>query len=249
MRIGLVIIFLLTYGILGAVNLEGSASANALSGLTAISQSVGDYSLSPVIGLTGACSTWQKPFSQAETSIYGFHTAFRTGSFIVATGLNYLNHPDYRWQNEYLALGIYHAGFALGVSQHLEYEKIAQESWYDWKNDFALKYNGSEYGSEIRYQACGSSDAAWTLSATHRLSKAAEVCSAYTWHKQQPDSYSVASSVRIATPLLLQTSWQSEPARFGAGLKFSISKVELMYAVRTHAELSLTHCLDLGILW
>lgn len=244
-----ILLLCLCVGVLHAKMSEVSASSNALSGITALSESVADYASSPIIGYTGLCSTWQKPFSQTELSIYGFHTAFRSGKCIIASGLNYMQHPDYRLQDEYLSLSVYHYGFALGASQHLLYDKIGAESNYDWTNDFALGYKGDDYGSEIRYQAEGSSDAAWTLSATHKLSSAAEVCSAYTWRKLNKDSYSVASSVRIASPLLLQTSWQSEPARFGAGLKFRVSGVELMYAVRTHAELDLTHSLDLGILW
>lgn len=234
---------------LGAVVTEYSASANALSGITMLSQSVADYALSPVVGVAGIGSTWHQPFSSKETGIYGLHTAFPISQFLVASGINYLNHPDYRWQDEYLSLSIHQAGFALGATQHLVYEKISEDVWYNWSNDFALRYMGDVYGSEIRYIGSGTDDAAWILSAQNRLSKSTTVCSSYTWRKGSEDSYAVGSSVQIAAPLLLQTSWQSEPARFGAGLKFIIDRMELMYSIRTHAELSLSHSLDLGVAW
>ncbi|PKN72441.1 MAG: hypothetical protein CVU50_07680 [Candidatus Cloacimonetes bacterium HGW-Cloacimonetes-3] len=240
---------LLCVSCLGAVVIEYSASANALSGITMLSQSVGDYALSPVVGITGVCSTWHQPFSNKETAIYGLHTAFPLSKFLVASGINYLNHPDYRWQDEYLSLCINHYGFALGATQHLVYEKISNDTWYNWNNDFALRYMGDTYGSEIRYIRAGTNDAAWTLSANNRLSPSTTVCSSYTWRTEGEDSYAVGSSIQIASPLLLQSSWQSEPARFGAGLKFIINRMELMYSVRTHAELSLSHSLDLGVAW
>lgn len=249
MRCLLLICILLYVSTVGAVVAEYSASANALSGITMLSQSVGDYALSPVVGASGVCSSWHKPFGNAETSIYGFHTAFPTGSFIVATGINYLDHPDYRWQDEYICLSINHAGFAMGATQHLVYEKIAEDSWFNWNNDFAIRYMGDLYGSEIRYIRSGTEDAAWILSAQNKLSSSTTVCTAYSWRKNGEDTYAVASSVQIASPLLLQCSWQSEPARFGVGVKFIVNKLELMYGIRSHAELSLTHCLDLGVAW
>jgi len=232
-----------------AITAEYSASANTLSGITMLSQSVSDFALSPVIGITGVCSTWHKPFSNPETSIYGIHSAFPTANFIIASGINYLNHSDYRWQDEYLSISIHHSGFALGATQHLVYEKIANDSWYNWNNDFALRYMGETYGSEVRYTSSGSEDAAWVLSAQNKLSPSTTVCSSYTWRKDGDDSYAAASSIQIASPLLLQTSWQSDPARFGMGLKFIINKLELMYGIRSHPELNLTHSIDLGYCW
>lgn len=250
MRLWLLLSCIFLYsGVAYAVTAEYSASANTLSGITMLSQSVSDYALSPVIGTTGVCSTWHKPFSNPETSIYGLHTAFPTSNFIIASGINYLNHPDYRWQDEYLSLSINYSGFALGATQHLVYEKIATDSWYNWCNDFALRYAGDTYGSEIRYIGSGSDDAAWILSAQNKLSPSTTVCSSYTWRKNGNDCYAAASSIQIASPLLLQTSWQSDPARFGMGLKFIINKLELMYGIRSHPELNLTHNIDLGFRW
>ena len=46
-----------------SVTTENSASANALSGITMLSASPADYTLSPVIGESGICFSWHQPLA------------------------------------------------------------------------------------------------------------------------------------------------------------------------------------------
>ena len=248
MRHCLLLLLLLLYASLYGVVTEYSASSNSLSGITLLSDSPADYILSPVVASTGFCSTYFKPFGNSETTIYGLHTAFVNGGFIVASGLAYLSHPDYRWQDEYLCLSFNYEGFSLGATQHLVYEKIAEDSWYNWENDFGFAYRGDEYGTEFRYIRVRGNDAAFILSASRDMG-VSEVCTSYTWRKGEEGSYAVGTSTTLAAPLQLISSWQSDPARFGAGLKFFIGNLELMYGIRTHPELNLSHSLDLVFYW
>lgn len=234
---------------LAAVLTENSASANALSGITLLSESVSDFYLSPILGSTGICATWYKPFGNTDTAIYGLHSAFLMRNVIVATGINYLDHQDYRWQDEYLSLSLNYSSLALGASQHLVYEKIGEDSWYKWDNDYGAKISSKTAAAELRYLRARSDDASLVLSASTQLNTSSSVCSAYTWRKRDKGSYAFATSYQIASPLVLQSSWQSEPARFGMGLKVIMGKLALMYGIRSHPELSLTHCLDLEATW
>lgn len=227
---------------------EYSASANSLSGITLLSTTNADYILSPVMATTGFSSSYHKPFGDGDSSIYGLHTAFSNANFIIAGGLAYLSHPDYRWQDEYLCLSYNVGGFTLGATQHLMYEKIAENSWYNWDNDFGLAYRGDEVATELRYLRVRGDDAAFILSASRKIG-VSTICTSYTWRKSEANSYAVGTSTVLAAPLLLQSSWQSEPARFGLGLKFYIGGIDLMYGIRTHPELNLSHSLDLGYSW
>lgn len=249
MKLGLTLLLLLCQMSLGALLSEYSASANALSGITMLSESVADLAISPLVASSGFAASYHRPFGLKDTTFYGLHTAQPLGIVNIGTGINYLAHPDYRWQDQYLVLGIHRAGFALGATQHLLYERIASTSSYTWDNDLALGYLRGNYGAEIRWLRCREPDAAVVLSVQTRLSTAASVCIAYTYRKHASDSYGLASSYQIASPLLLQTSWQSDPARFGLGCKFSIDSWYLMYSLRTHPELNLTHSLDIGRSW
>jgi len=237
------------YAPLTAIITESSASASSLSGITMLSTSPADYILSPIVGATGVCTSWQIPYGISSATTYGLHTAFPLHPFIVASGISYLNHPDYRWQDEYLAAGVHFKGFRLGATQHLLYEKIARESWLTWDNDFAIALESDVYGTELRYNSCRTRDAAVILSASSKVNKSTTICSAYTWRKHDADTYAIASNYQVARPLIINCSWQSDPARFGIGMNILMGGISLMYAVRTHTELNLTHNLDLGASW
>lgn len=235
--------------VLWALGGEYSASAAALSGVTMLSESVSDFSISPVITRCGFSASWQRPFGISDATTYGLHNAVPLAPFIMATGINYLSHPDYRWQDQYLSLELAGGGFALGATEHLIYEKIGDHSWYTWDNDLGLRWESGDYGTEIRYLHCRGADAALVLSALTDFGGGTTVCSSYTWRKDAEDSYAVATSCELVPGFLLQSSWQSEPARFGLGCKFRLDRWELMYSLRTHPELDLTHSVDLGVAW
>lgn len=226
-----------------------SASASALNGIILLSDNPADFALSPLLGVSGFSASWQRPFGLSGTDLLGLHSAFGKGIINYATGLVYLANQNYRWQDEYLALGVNLGGLKAGATQHLIYEKIEKDSWFTWDNDFALAAESGDYATEIRYNNARSADATLTLSAASGLQKAASFCSAYTWKKGSRGSYSVASVFRVAEPLQLQCSWQSDPGRFGFGILVLVGRIKLNYAVQTHPELNLTHSLDLGSAW
>ena len=226
-----------------------SASATALGEITQLSDSPADYALSPLIAETGCCVSYLKPFSLADTGVYGVHTAFAKNPFRFATGMLYLDHTGYRWQNGYLCLALASAGWKVGLTQHLVYERISQESWFTWDNDYALGYENKAYGMELRYNNAHSSDAAFSLTGSTRLDPSAKMASTLTWQNGEPLYYALASVYQIAKPLAFQTSYQSEPSRFGCGIKIAVEGYRLQYAVQTHPELSLSHAVDLGFSW
>jgi hypothetical protein len=245
------LIFILLCGcsFLSCITTENSASANALSGITILSVSPADFSLSPVVGKSGICFSWHQPFGVKDISVYGFHSAFPLKPLIIATGIDYLAHPDYRLQDEYLALSASFSAFSIGATQHLLYEKIEDQVWFTWKSDFAIAYKEKNFAGEIRCNDLGSSHKALTLSAAITAAENTTFASAYSFKQEEKDSYALATSFAVAKPFLIQCSWQSVPARFGLGLKMLTGNWNLMYAVRTHTELGLTHLVDLGYAW
>lgn len=243
------LLFVFVSPFLAAATMDNSASANALSGITILSTSPADYLISPLIGTTGICLSWQQPYGINNLNLYGLHSAFPIRPVILATGIAYLDHPDYRWQDEYLALSASFSGLRLGITQHLIYEKIEAESWLTWYNDFALAYQKKGWGAEIRGNNIQTEDFALTFSGSIPANETTLISPAYTFREKAKDSYCLATSFIIAKPLSLQCSWQNEPARFGLGMKVLIGNINVMYAVRTHTELGLTHIVDLGSAW
>lgn len=235
---------------LTAVVTEDSASSNALSGITLLSSSVSDFTLSPTIPATGVALSGHWPFGMADCAVYGLQTAQALGPLIANCGANFLTTQDYRLQNYQLGLALHYQDLSLGATGFLHYENFAGlASYHEWSSNLALSYRGAEYGTEIKLVHLGQPDSELHLTASNCIIPGVTAASTYVYSRQQEDSYRFASSYELVDLLLLQVSWQSAPARFGAGLNLCIGSTELMYAVRSHPELRLSQSLDLAFRW
>lgn len=235
---------------LSAVVTEDSASSNALSGITLLSHSLSDLNLSPTIPATGAAFSYHFPYSMASCGVYSLNTATALAPFILNSGAGFLEHDDYRWQDFRLGLALHWEGVSLGYSEHLIYEKISTgDSYHTWTGDLALSFRGEEYGTEVKLLRMGTDDSELHLTAGTSFIPEIKCASTYVYAPHGEDSYRFASSYEIADICLLQVSWQNRPPRFGAGLKFRINNLEIMYGLRSHSELNLSHALDLGFSW
>jgi len=235
---------------MNSVVTEDTASANALSGITLLSSSVADLGLSPTIPKTGFALSYNIPFSSTGCGVYSLNTGTRLGSFIASAGASYMEQEDYRWQDIHLGLAWHYKDLAAGYSQHLIYEKFSNDmSYHTWTGNLGLSYRRLDYGGEIRLIHLGQDDAELHLSASSLVVEGVYGSSSYVYAPNSDDSFRFATSIRVSGPFQLQASWQNTPPRFGGGLKFSHADWEIMYAIRSHAELSLTHALDLGYNW
>lgn len=235
---------------LNGVLTEDSASAAALSGVTALSESVSDFALSPIIPRNGFSFSYHSPFGQSELGTWGFHNAIRSGYWNLAGGLTMLNGDDYRWQDQYLSVALGSREVAIGYTQHLVYDRAGDGAGhYDWQSDAAFGFMGDIYGAEVRYIRMGSPDAQLHLTASTRMAGDVTFATDYVYCPHGKDSYRAASSYNIADVLMFQTSWQSEPARFGFGIRLNIAGANLMYSARTHPTLNLSHAIDIGFSW
>jgi hypothetical protein len=233
-----------------AIITEDSASANALSGITLLSWSVSDFALSPTIPATGIAFSCHFPYSVPECGVYSLNTATSLNPFIVSAGISYLDQGDYRVQDLHLGMAFHYNSLSIGYAEHLLYEKVSTgNSYHTWNGNLSLSYRGDTYGTEIRLMHPGAEDAELNLSASTRVAQGVNCASTYIYSPHEEDSYRVATAIEIGEPILLMASWQSNPARFGAGLKFRYKAGEITYGIRTHTDLKLSHSLDLGFTW
>ncbi len=229
---------------------EESASANALSGITLLSDNVGDRYLSPIITATGIDFSYHYPFGDADCAVLGFHNAVRSGILNTAVGISLLNHPDYRWQDHYLSLNIGTPELAVGYTQHLLFERVGQDDpYYQWSGDVALGFQGDPYGTEIRYIRMGTSDAQLHLTASTRIASDIIVATDYVYSARYKDSVRCATSYDIGGVLRMSTSWQTEPPRFAFGIGIRMASGNITYALRTHPRLNTSHSFDIGFSW
>jgi len=250
LKVGSFLLILLLFPTLNAIITLDTASTNALSGITILSNSIADFALSPNISNTGIAFSAHIPFGMTDCTVYCLNTATQFNPFILSTGIAHLDQGDYRNQDYFLGLAFHYKNLTLGYTEHLQYEKISTgNSYHTWLSNVALTYSCPEYGAEIKSLHLTSSDEEWHISAMVKIIDEVYGAGSYVYIPNYEDNYRIATSIKLNEPLSLLVSWQNTPSQFGMGIKLKIKRGELTYAIRTHSELNLSHSLDLGFNW
>jgi len=250
MRKALIFLSIFLIGALSATLVEYSPTANALNGITLLSDSVTDYSLSPVLALTGISSFYQRPFNTSEIAVLGFGVAAARNRFIFAGGTTYLHHSDYSWHNPFLNLSYNYYGISVGTSGHMVYDSVQDEdSRYDFSWDLGARYGYKDYGAEVKIIRIGSEDEQLAISMKAELSEGIGTSTSYVYETGGNDFFRAGLHTEINKYLAVFGSWQNEPNRFGFGLRFGIEPWSLMYSIRTHPQLDVSHGISLDIDW
>lgn len=248
-RIGCCLLGLICCSLSYALILENSASANALNGCPLLSQSVCDYALSPVNGSYGLGSSYSSPFSIPGLHVFGLHTAFPSRWLGYALGTSYLSAEDYDLQSYYLNLHLKLGDILIGSNQHLEFEIISNDDTHiETKTDFGIRLGG-RFPSEISLLGLGSQDRIYSFSFGSHISKRSFTAVTYRTDWDKDFIYCIASQYNITDGFRIMSSYQDEPTRFGAGIELSVLNLRVLYAIRTHIELNLTHAIDLSFDW
>lgn len=229
--------------------LECSASANALNGIVSISESVADHNLSPLIGSSGLEISYYTPFSISEIQTFGLYSAYRGNHSIVTSGISYLMHDDYKWQDTFVGISLHGESFSVGATQHLSLDYIRDSGTeYDLSTDIGGRIRSDIAYVDVVWQRGFSDNAKYCASLSANPMKGSVVSTAYTWGKNDC-IYGVAAKHRISPALQILSSWQNNPARLGLGIELKLSRIKILYGIRTHPELDMSHAIDLGYEW
>jgi len=227
-----------------------SATSNALSGLSILSESVADYSLSPVLGESGISSFYHRPFNTPGIDIFGLHSAIAKNDLILAVGTSYLGHKDYCRQNPYLNLNWTYQGLIVGATGHLLYDAVGQEDGqYLWSWDLGLKYTYQGYSAQLLLLHKDLYDEAYQISVKASPSRDVDLGIGYQRNPNMEDLLSLGIVVRLNDYLGVLSSWQNQQSRFGGGLMLHLGQWSIGYSVRSHPDLDLSHAISLDYSW
>nr|MDK2851294.1 hypothetical protein [Candidatus Cloacimonadota bacterium] len=227
-----------------------SATANALSGLSILSESVADYAYSPVLGKTGISSNYHRPFNTSGIDILGLHSAISEGNFIFAIGTSYLHHEDYCQQNPYLNINYRFKHFRIGASGHLFYDAIEDEDGeYEFSYDIGLAYNFGDYQTALQLLQKGYVDERLNLSFRALLDRQVSVATGYQIPKEGKNYLMIGIRAELNDYFVILSSWQSLQNRFGAGLSLKVAQWTLNYGIRSHPDLDYSHAISLDYSW
>ena len=227
-----------------------SATSNALSGMSMLSDSVADYAYSPILGETGISSSYHRPFNTPGIDILGLHSAISKGDLIIAMGTGYLHHEDYCQQNPYLNLNYGLAAFRFGVSGHLAYDSIKDEDGeYHFSYDLGVAYSLNDYRAEILLLQKGQDDERLTLSLGAKPEPRVSFATGYQVLKTGKNVISMGVRADLSEHLGILSSWQSLQNRFGLGIAVNLAQWTINYGIRSHPDLDYSHAISLDYSW
>jgi len=235
-------------GVLSAQIVEYSPSANALSGISLLSDSVSDIRLSPVMAKGGIASYYHRLFNIPDITVFGFTTAARLKHLTLAGGSSYLNHPDYNAHNPYFNLCYSIHGLSLGTTGHLEYDSVKDAgARYLFCWDLGAAYTTNFFAAEFKTLRINTSDARKSLSLKLNLNEDISTAVALVHDDGVGYSYRVGTNTALHEYLNLFSSWQNDPHRFGLGLCLNLESWCITYSIRSHPQLDLSHSLGLEL--
>lgn len=227
-----------------------SASANALGGLSLLSDSVADANISPVSLATGLNSYYYRPFNTPGIAIYGINSAISRKYLHIALGNSYLYHKDYTRHNPYLNINVQHSGLCLGGTGHLLYDSIQdRDGEYEYCYDLGMAYRLDRYAAELKALRIGSEDKQYSISLRHSLTQDVNAALAYVMQDEFADYLLAGIKTDISDHISLTASWQNKPSRFGSGLTVGLDRLSISYSIRTHPELNYSHAFGLELAW
>lgn len=236
--------------LLFAESQEPAPSANALAGITLLSDSVADSYLSPAHQISGVSCYYFRPFDMGDIPFYGIATGFRRQYLYLAAGALYLDHADYTWHNPYLNLALECGGWQIGAGLHLESSQVqGAAARFEYSATVAARYRYRDSHLELRAYKPNLPEGEYSLSLAQDLAESGSLAFMLQKDRSGDICYKTAAKTELNKYLSLYASWQNNPARFGTGIQLSYAGWKLLYSLRSHPRLNMSQAFALEYSW
>ncbi|MBM4404057.1 MAG: hypothetical protein FJ042_06725 [Candidatus Cloacimonetes bacterium] len=223
-------------------------AATALNGLTLLCESPTDNLANPVTAATGSTTHYINPFSLNKVSVYGLHTAQWIYLVKTAAGTVYLHSSDYKLTDYYVNFAFFMSDITIGYTHHFIFHEVEEDIDYESGDDFALRYD-FDTGMAETIHRISKDEKEWLINALWRVFDDLDIAGGIRLEGGKVDCYRIGYNFQFEEVMSFLTSWQSDPSRFGFGVKLCWEDSDFTYAVRTHNELKLTHAVEFGYRW
>ena len=244
----LLVIFLFSSPLF-AVHFQSNPSAEALGGLTILSQSLLDAQHSPLVAESGWALAYQLLYGMPEISVYTAATAFDSGAFHFSIGSSYLNHHDYQDFRPWLNGAYQFRDTALALGLNAAFDSItAGGSRHDFGLSPAIRQELWGGAIELGSRQIFSPSSEYDLSVKSPPLMQSSLAFGYTFRSEGGQIKS-AFATQLFPALDLAASWQSNPGRFGIGLFIKAKSWKIGYGLRSHPRLNYSHSFSLESCW
>lgn len=229
-----------------ALHLADSAAASALNGLNLLSEDADIYANDSSSIRFGSQNLYSHP------GLYLSHLrfSFPSQSRLYGCALLQLNGSDYQNQDFKLYLAQDIAFVRVLLAQRLVLESIASDiSYQTWQSDIGLQLNFRQLQCRLEMLSAFAAEEEIKLGIVHPINDKILLGMGFRIDEYGDESWQIGSSCRLSNRFTLLSSWQNEPSRLGLAAQLSLSHLHVVYAIRTHPNLQLSHAVDLGYRW
>ena len=236
------------------LNLPVSAIHNATNNLNLIYPTPASMSMNPAVCIPGLETSVTYLFSLEELPKYDLHLVFPIGNFCFHLGDSYLNHELYSENKAIFGLNYSLKSVTAGFSVRMLSSQV--EGYQDAGTtiiDSGLKWEHGQISSAVALRNVTQSKyegltlpIVYLWESCYRLSSSSRISLGLEKEDDFDFSFKFAGCYDILQMLTLISSYQFEPDRIGVGAVFNLHKFKVIYSVRSHQYIGLTHYISLG---
>ena len=256
MRNKLIVLLVFFYISLSALdlNLETSAIHNATSGIALISNSPAASSVNPALFNPGIETAATYILGLKELPYYNFHSAHKLNSFGFYLGDSYLDHEFYKENNLNFTLNYHRTNLSCGLS--IRYLSNKVENYHNESSlvfDAGLSWKIDQISAAIAVRNISQSSfldeklpTVYLWESCYQVTEKSKIALALEKENEFNFCFKLAARYDIFKLMSILSSYQFNPDRIGVGVNFIVSGFNVVYSVRTHRYLDLTHYISLG---
>jgi hypothetical protein len=255
MRLTIALLCLLHFSLAAIdLNLPLSATQNATNGLVLTNITTSVTAIQPALIKPGIETSVTYLYSLRELPYYFLHSAYQFGKLGCYFGNSHLAHDLYTENQSYLAVNYRFKDLSFGLQTRYLYNKVANYSTLSkLLYDAGISYSFAKYTLAFAVKNLTQSTnygmdlpSFFVWEANYSIHDRASLSVGIEKQIHYDFLYRLAAYYQIVPFFSLLTSYQYAPQRIGAGAVINYDKWNVVYSIRTHQHLDLTHFISLG---
>ncbi len=236
------------------LNLDKSAIHNATSGIALIYDSPSATSINPALCNPGIETSATYLFGLKELPYYNLHSAYKIKSFGLYLGNFYLDHEFYKENILNFALNYQLSNLSCGLS--LRYLSNKVENYHNDSSiifDLGLTWKINNISSALAVKNISQSTfieeklpTVYLYESCYQVTDKSKIAVGLEKEDDFNFCFKLAARYDIFKLMSILSSYQFNPDRIGVGMVFNVFKFSIVYSVRTHQYLDLSHYISVG---
>ncbi len=228
-----------------------SAALNSANSLLLLQDSPSNQKICPAIISNSVETSYLELYSDKDLCFYSLDIGKQFKFMNFGLGISSLNHPIYKENTANFAISKKILMIHFGTSFSYISTKINSKEEKSSSLSFGIKTEQNNWASQfsinkISLLKSDDKEMEINLENSYKITKNTKISVGLFKENSFDFSFRIGLAQEFSKYLTLISSYQYLPDRFGMGMTFHLQKIYIIYGIRTHQELDLTHALSIG---